>query len=884
MKRLVAISAVITAICVVSVTLLANVSGAIFTTVASGTTVNGNIYDNKADVYLNGGPQNDHGSLLSPDGLYYFQVTDPSGAVLLSTDDLACRVVRVADGRITAAEPSECAHAMGSHDDANGTTPVQLMPFNDTPNPGGEYKAWMTPVEAYGVACQNNQGSFGFCDSESKTDNFKVTASAVGAAQITVCKFNDFNANGVRDGGEPTIAHWPITAKGVDGGTVEAQTGDDGCTAFTFSGFTATNTEQTVTLSEGTFGKDWQQTAPANDGGVITLTVHPGDVVAAPSFGNTNPFCQEGCVAGGNILTAKAYPSLSRTFDWTIAKDADQSRIVTASTQATVNYTVTVTHDAGTDSDWTLTGDMTVANPGGNAITNMTITAEADGGQCVVSSGDQVTIAAGTHADFQYSCAFATAPAAGAVQLRGTWADGQLTATAPFDFASAVVKGIDDQVTVTDSMVGELAVLTSTSPSPSVLTYGKTLTGIAGTCTTTNNTATMLKNTSAATESASRSVQMCVGANLTMSQTASSSFTSSIAKTVERATIEQQGGSVTFNYSVSVTESGWRVAGIITVTNPNDWQDVTADVAATLPGASCTVSSPMVTVPSSSSVGVPYACDFSAVPAATTTATSQLTWDATAASTPGNTLGATATSSFAPLTVVDSFNGAAATTLGTIPSPAATTSYAYPKTVANAAAGTCQPFTNSASIDGTSQSASQTAYACNTLTGARTIGFWQNKNGQAIITGGASSAGVCNAATWLRAFAPFQDLAATATCKTVASYATTLIKNASAAGASMNAMLKAQMLASALNVFFSDAANGNTLAALTSVGGVRIDLSKFSGAFNGATSLTVLQLLQFQNGVSNAGGTTWYGQNKIIQEFAKSAFDAINNEVAPIAQ
>jgi hypothetical protein len=42
--------------------------------------------------------------------------------------------------------------------------------------------------------------------------------------------------------------------------------------------------------------------------------------------------------------------------------------------------------------------------------------------------------------------------------------------------------------------------------------------------------------------------------------------------------------------------------------------------------------------------------------------------------------------------------------------------------------------------------------------GALTIGFWQNKNGQGILKAGASTAGVCNSGTWLRQYAPFQDL------------------------------------------------------------------------------------------------------------------------------
>src|SRR5579871_5416150 len=78
-----------------------NISGAIYTTFGNGTTVNGNIYPSKDQVYLNGGPQNMHGAGLSPDGDYYFQVTDPSGAVLLSLDPISCRVVTVSGAVIT---------------------------------------------------------------------------------------------------------------------------------------------------------------------------------------------------------------------------------------------------------------------------------------------------------------------------------------------------------------------------------------------------------------------------------------------------------------------------------------------------------------------------------------------------------------------------------------------------------------------------------------------------------------------------------------------------------------------------------------------------------------------------------------------------------------
>lgn len=73
----------------------AQLSGAVYTTLPDGTFVNANIFPDKESVYLNGGPQNQNASGLPP-GEYYFQVTDPSGADLLSTDDIRNRRLLVA--------------------------------------------------------------------------------------------------------------------------------------------------------------------------------------------------------------------------------------------------------------------------------------------------------------------------------------------------------------------------------------------------------------------------------------------------------------------------------------------------------------------------------------------------------------------------------------------------------------------------------------------------------------------------------------------------------------------------------------------------------------------------------------------------------------------
>src|SRR5215467_12171939 len=110
-------------------------------------------------------------------------------------------------------------------------------------------------------------------------------------------------------------------------------------------------------------------------------------------------------------------------------------------------------------------------------------------------------------------------------------------------------------------------------------------------------------------------------------------------------------------------------------------------------------------------------------------------------------------------------------------------------------------------------------------------------------------------------------------------------------------MLKAQMLAAALDVYFSDPAlGGNKIGAYNGlgskqqpVGGFTIDLTTIcqmtynsngtgscggkyentSSAFGGATSATIAQLLTYAASQSNAGGSGWYGNTKSTQVLAK---------------
>jgi hypothetical protein len=149
------------------------VSGAIFTTDVTGNEVNQNQYAAKTDVYLNGGPgvNAPPGAAGLPTGTYYFQVTDPAGKKLLSLDPIQCREVGVLNGVFTG-PTGPCPHNAGGTTAFNGTT-VQLAPFNDTPNPGGVYKVWVTSIPNFNEAgCVHLV--FGFCPADSKTDNFKV--------------------------------------------------------------------------------------------------------------------------------------------------------------------------------------------------------------------------------------------------------------------------------------------------------------------------------------------------------------------------------------------------------------------------------------------------------------------------------------------------------------------------------------------------------------------------------------------------------------------------------------------------------------------------------------------------------------------------------------
>jgi hypothetical protein len=349
------------------------------------------------------------------------------------------------------------------------------------------------------------------------------------------------------------------------------------------------------------------------------------------------------------------------------------------------------------------------------------------------------------------------------------------------------------------------------------------------------------------------------------------------------------------------------VTGTITVTNPNDWEDVTVDVADEIEAdanAECTVAAGEgATIPAGESREFEYECSYSGAPeSGSETNVATVSWDGEAASTPSESATAEAEVDWegtSPKLVDDCVEVTdTAEGITTQLDASLCESKTYTEEVTFPIEPGCVNHENTAKFvtddTGTEGEASAEVEVCGFLeTGALTIGFWQNRNGQGIIKGDHETSKVCDVGTWLRQYAPFQDLSASARCGEVAAYVKDVIK-AAKAGEEMNAMLKAQMLATALNVYFSDPAlGGNQIGAPAPLGGQEIDLTKVckdipactvledtSSAFGGAGSLTVSQILAYAASQSNPGGSTWYGNEKATQELAKDTFDAINNEVA----
>ena len=431
-------------------------SGAIFTTTPDGAIVNENVhYEGRHYVYLDGGPKQNapaHAAGLD-EGFYVFQVTNPSGKILLSRDPARCRIVHVnAEGVIdqlmaptdqSVADPDgntvffytaattdnwedsgnhksyvdEPCHVpgpepdsapgtdapipdisgVGRHDtnpdvDHNdvGAIVAQLMPYGLTPNPGGVYKAWMTPIQAYvdvkgadlnaiptplPKGQQRPHECFDFCagadpgfvpsNRYTKTDNFKVTEQF--PAEIRVRKFHDLDGDGIWDEGEPEIGVDQCVL--LDGTLTDCAEGGGWPYDFTeplHSGLTKTDTFFTpfthVAAVPGTYTAEefhlngWTQTAaylngdPSTGAGFVYDNGDPAKAVSVDVAASAPGEVHE--IVFGNFQNVSVTACKYEDFDG----DGDKDEAIAGWTvHLTIDGTIVETESTGEDGCYTWT-------------------------------------------------------------------------------------------------------------------------------------------------------------------------------------------------------------------------------------------------------------------------------------------------------------------------------------------------------------------------------------------------------------------------------------------------------------------------------------------------------------------------------------------------
>lgn len=443
-------------------------------------------------------------------------------------------------------------------------------------------------------------------------------------------------------------------------------------------------------------------------------------------------------------VSKTAVAAFGRHYTWSVTKDVDQSTLaVPAGSTATSNYTVKVSNTF-VDSAWTVSGTITVTNPNTVPFPNVDVTDAIDNGpgSCAVTNGADVTIPAGGRLDLGYVCTYTSrpSPAQGTNTATATWSaataftvNGTATGQASVDFSGVTPSTTDEIATVTDSATGVLGTLDArTAANPTTYTYAVDRSGRAGTCQDFPNTATAVADDSETTTSASASVKVCVGADLTAGVTAEATRDRdhlwTLTKDVDatRITVPAVDTAVA-TYRVTVTpgatvDSNQALTGLVTATNPNDWEAVSATLTVTtdLPATCAVTDGVAVSVPAAGALTRAYTCTFTSPPSGNGLVTAAATWSAAAARTPHGSAQASTDATFrtvretsATVTVVDDKTDPAhPVTLGTRSSDQGPTTYDYQVTLPGVV-GTCTPYTNTAwlaELPGTS--ATRTVTVC----------------------------------------------------------------------------------------------------------------------------------------------------------------------------
>ena len=509
------------------------------------------------------------------------------------------------------------------------------------------------------------------------------------------------------------------------------------------------------------------------------------------------------------------------SFTWTITKGvrtgndafAASASNDSANLTESFDWQVTVGEGARTESNHVVTGAITISNPNGTAVlatvsdsltgctfydpadTDPPLTALTDAD--VAAAGFQVSVpgngnTAGTA--YRYACVqpnkSATSNTATISVDRSDYPRNQGDVGAAGTYDAGVTPGagntlspsitwdehntdgtktvhVSDLVNATTTHAGSGAPWTHTwgdrTDGTYVHTYSSAVTTTSGHCASVTDTATITETGQSATATASH----CAGAALQVTKNKSLSmqreYLWKIDKTLTSDAEIQSGQTAIYSVTVDKADgdgfqdSGWTMNGVVTVTNPNDWESVTmsslvdhysgdddyapgdettnscAITGSRAPGAS-TFGALDLSLDPSQVIEYQYSCTFTAKPDYDGTNTATATWSAAAAKTTPDTGSANSTSNGTAgvassewalastpknkvITVTDSAysggTGVGGHTLGTIDWSDTPHTFATYSITWTAPAGGCVTRPNTATITETGQDDSASVLVCN---------------------------------------------------------------------------------------------------------------------------------------------------------------------------
>jgi len=477
-------------------------------------------------------------------------------------------------------------------------------------------------------------------------------------------------------------------------------------------------------------------------------------------------------------------------FAWTVDKDSsdDEGTIESSNPQQTINYNVVLTNTGNSVYNRQLTATLTVSNTGA-AVSNVRIDSVLLDNAAGSYSGfnceypdDSVSLDDGTAtpttAEFQLTCTFGGTSTledgylSGELDVSFVWGDpplpqnhlglmavsGSRTFFLGFSFADAVTTTTDECVHFNDKLYNGNGDSLDCCNEKSPCSYPYSISFY-----TAPGTEQLIFNTAAMNgQSSTRRTVIRTGADLQVSKTAEGSYTRSfdwqLTKSVDRGVVKQVSGYVALTFNVKAeqlhcNDTNFQVSGDIVVKNNNTWQSVDASVSDVITDFKCQIDGgTTITVDASSQKTLSYTCT-RPVPSNWPIAIdgqneATATWDKIAYKTPSGDGSAQASFQFRPdapshkvgEVVVVTDNGDELFELtGNCFSPVSKET-TYTRQILVPTTG-CTQIVNNAAIYFADSGADnkhtvQTiSYVCGpapTVFG-RTIGFWQNKNGQAII-------------------------------------------------------------------------------------------------------------------------------------------------------